>query len=132
MGGIKTVGLGIECDLCGKTTTVSAAEAKFYQEYAAREDRDEHMFLGILLIPGQKQPMSLDCEYLCPKCVTALSAALGKFASLRAETKKGAAPGKKRGPKPKTEKEAAAVTVVAEEKKPEMPGADYEFDELIS
>jgi hypothetical protein len=159
MGGIRNVGLAIDCDRCGKTVPVNdEKEAEFYRNFAKRENRDDIMFVGVLVKPGQEQPVEVDFEYLCPKCVDAMANYMVKIdpklappkekketketkkeeeAAAKDEPKKDEPKPKKNGDKTKPPAEAKTEPPPADPEPPpppateEAPGAAYDDSDLF-
>jgi hypothetical protein len=79
MGGIKSVGVVVDCDRCGKEIPVNDGnQADFYRAHAEREAMDVRMFIAILN-DANGETKGIDYEYLCPKCCDAVFSYLTKI-----------------------------------------------------
>lgn len=157
MGGVRSVGVAVECDRCKKVETVEdEAQAEFYKKFAHRQDRDEQMFAALLLSPeGEDKKLDVMFEYLCPKCVKSITTYITKIDTSKAEAntekkagsetkteeppktegKKGRSKGTE---KPAEEKPAAneppaeeSTEASAPDESPGEPGEDFDEDELF-
>lgn len=79
MGGIRAVGLGVDCDRCGRTVPIAEKEeTDFYTQFSSRDNRDDHMFVA-LLCRTDGTTTGVDFEYLCPRCAETVFGALAKL-----------------------------------------------------
>jgi len=119
---IRTAGVVIDCDRCGKEGVPADGHDDFYMKFNELGE-DAHMFIGMFMTwEGEEIPIRY--RHLCPKCQKSVGNLVEKI--LRTEKKEEKKPAKKAAEKKEKPKEKPA----AEEPEPPVDAKTADLDEV--
>ena len=121
MGGVRQASVVVGCDRCKKDVMVTDEDqAQGYREFSSREDPDDRMFVAILN-PAGSESDDADFEYVCPKCVEAISGYMDKILMRKPAKNENGEEEKKEGGEEKTASKRKSKAKKTEEKEEEPP-----------